>query len=105
MILSDRDIRAHIDSGRIVIDPFDPDMIQPASIDIRLDRYFRLFDNHKYPHIDPAEDQPDCWLIETAGVRRSFCIPEVRARQRSGAEPGERRSSPVEGIIWDDSGC
>ncbi len=68
MILSDRDIRAHIDSGRIVIDPFDPDMIQPASIDIRLDRYFRLFDNHKYPHIDPAEDQPDLTrLVETAG--------------------------------------
>ncbi len=67
MILSDRDIRAHIDSGRIVIDPFDPDMIQPASIDIRLDRYFRLFDNHKYPHIDPAEDQPELTrLIETA---------------------------------------
>lgn len=34
-------------------------MIQPSSIDVRLDRYFRLFDNHKYPYIDPAEDQPD----------------------------------------------
>ena len=34
-------------------------MVQPSSIDVRLDRYFRLFDNHKYPFIDPAEDQPD----------------------------------------------
>src|SRR5215207_8459549 len=34
-------------------------MIQPSSIDVRLDRYFRLFDNHKYPFIDPAEDQPE----------------------------------------------
>jgi dCTP deaminase len=34
-------------------------MIQPSSIDVRIDRYFRLFDNHKYPFIDPAEDQPD----------------------------------------------
>jgi dCTP deaminase len=34
-------------------------MIQPSSIDVRLDKYFRLFDNHKYPFIDPAEEQPD----------------------------------------------
>lgn len=67
MILSDRDIRSGIDVGRIVIDPFDPVMIQPASIDVRLDRYFRLFDNHKYPHIDPSEDQPELTrLVETA---------------------------------------
>jgi dCTP deaminase len=33
--------------------------VQPSSIDVRLDKYFRLFDNHKYPYIDPAEDQPD----------------------------------------------
>lgn len=67
MLLSDRDIRVSLDEGRIVIDPFDPVMIQPASIDVRLDRYFRLFDNHKYPHIDPAEDQPELTrLVETA---------------------------------------
>jgi dCTP deaminase len=41
-------------------------MIQPSSIDVRLDRYFRLFDNHKYPFIDPAEEQPELTrLIET----------------------------------------
>ena len=41
-------------------------MIQPSSIDVRLDRYFRLFDNHKYPFIDPAEEQPDLThLVET----------------------------------------
>src|SRR5689334_21163168 len=34
-------------------------MVQPSSVDVRLDRYFRLFDNHKYPFIDPAEDQSD----------------------------------------------
>ncbi|ODT36315.1 MAG: dCTP deaminase, partial [Microbacterium sp. SCN 71-17] len=34
-------------------------MVQPSSVDVRLDRYFRLFDNHKYPFIDPAEDQPE----------------------------------------------
>ncbi len=42
-------------------------MVQPASVDVRLDRYFRLFDNHKYPVIDPAADQPDLTrLVEVA---------------------------------------
>ena len=59
MLLSDRDIRAELDAGRIGLEPYAPEMIQPSSIDVRIDRYFRLFDNHKYPFIDPAEDQPD----------------------------------------------
>ena len=67
MLLSDRDIRSHIDAGRIALDPYDASMIQPSSVDVRIDRYFRLFDNHKYPVIDPAEDQPDLTrLIEVA---------------------------------------
>jgi dCTP deaminase len=59
MLLSDRDIRAELAAGRIGLDPLDLAMVQPSSIDVRLDRYFRLFDNHKYPFIDPAEDQPE----------------------------------------------
>ncbi len=59
MLLSDRDILAEIDAERIALDPFDPGMIQPSSIDVRLDKFFRVFDNHKYPHIDPAADQSD----------------------------------------------
>ncbi|MGN7247876.1 dCTP deaminase [Janibacter anophelis] len=59
MLLSDRDIRAEIDGGRVVLDPWDPTMVQPSSVDVRLDKYFRLFDNHKYPVIDPAADQPE----------------------------------------------
>ncbi|VTR75675.1 MULTISPECIES: dCTP deaminase [Cellulomonas] len=59
MLLSDRDITAELDSGRVVLDPYDPAMLQPSSIDVRLDRFFRLFDNHKYPVIDPSQDQPD----------------------------------------------
>jgi dCTP deaminase len=59
MLLSDRDIRAELESGRVQLDPLDLGMIQPSSIDVRLDKYFRLFDNHKYPFIDPAEEQPD----------------------------------------------
>ncbi len=59
MLLSDRDIRAEIEAGRIGLDPYSPDLVQPSSIDIRLDRYFRVFENHRYPHIDPAEEQVD----------------------------------------------
>lgn len=59
MLLSDRDILAEIEAGRVGLDPFDPGMIQPSSIDVRLDKFFRVFDNHKYPHIDPAADQSD----------------------------------------------
>ena len=59
MLLSDRDIRAELERERIRLEPYEPGMIQPSSIDVRLDRYFRLFDNHKYPFIDPAEDQPE----------------------------------------------
>ncbi|PYI65542.1 dCTP deaminase [Arthrobacter livingstonensis] len=59
MLISDRDIRAEIDAKRIVLDPYDPAMVQPSSVDVRMDRYFRLFDNHRYAHIDPAEEQPE----------------------------------------------
>lgn len=59
MLLSDRDIRAEIESGRIGLEPFDPAMVQPASVDIRLDRFFRTFENHRYQFIDPRDDQPD----------------------------------------------
>ena len=59
MLLSDRDIRAEIQSGRVGLDPFDEEMIQPSSVDVRLDRYFRVFENHRYSFIDPAIEQPD----------------------------------------------
>ena len=59
MLLSDRDIKAEIDTERVRLEPYDPGMIQPSSIDVRLDKFFRLFDNHKYPVIDPSLDQPE----------------------------------------------
>jgi dCTP deaminase len=59
VLLSDRDILAEIAAGRVDLAPFDKEMVQPSSVDIRLDRYFRVFENHRYPHIDPAADQPD----------------------------------------------
>ena len=59
MLLSDRDILAEVTEGRIALEPWDPAMLQPSSIDVRLDRFFRVFENHRYPHIDPAEEQPE----------------------------------------------
>ena len=51
----------HAYSQRITLSrsSYDEAMIQPSSIDFRLDKFFRVFDNHKYPHIDPAADQSD----------------------------------------------
>jgi len=59
VLLSDHDIKAEINSGRVKVEPFDGAMIQPSSVDVRLDRFFRVFENHKYSVIDPSIEQPD----------------------------------------------
>ena len=59
MVLSDRTIRAEIDAGRIAFDPYDPSLIQPSSVDVRVDRFFRVFHNNRYPYIDVREEQED----------------------------------------------
>ena len=67
MILSDRDIRAYIESGRITIDPFDPACVQPSSVDLHVDSQFRVFANSRYPFIDVREEMPD--LTELVEVK------------------------------------
>lgn len=59
MLLSDRDIRAQIQENRVRVEPYDVGMIQPSSIDVRLDRFFRVFENHKYSVIDPSVEQSE----------------------------------------------
>jgi dCTP deaminase len=54
-VLSDGTIRRMVDEGRLKIDPWDPAMVQPASVDLRLGRSFRVFHNHRLPAIDLAE--------------------------------------------------
>jgi dCTP deaminase len=56
VILSDRSLREAIEAGRIVVDPFDPATIQPSSIDVRVDRLFRVFRNHTAGVIDVKQD-------------------------------------------------
>jgi dCTP deaminase len=59
VLLSDKDIKAEIGSGRVGMEPYDVAMVQPSSIDVRLDRFFRVFENHRYPHIDPSTEQAE----------------------------------------------
>jgi len=58
-VLADRDIRAEIESGRVRIEPYDPADLQPSSVDLHLDRSFRVFRNNRYPYIDVRQLQPD----------------------------------------------
>ena len=68
MLLSDRDLKAALVAGRMGLAPYDEAMVQPSSIDVRLDRYFRVFANHRYTHIDPAVAQDDLTeLVEPDG--------------------------------------
>jgi dCTP deaminase len=59
VVLSDRTIRAEVEAERIVIDPFDPGMVQPASVDVRVDRRFRVFHNARHPYIDVRKPMDD----------------------------------------------
>jgi dCTP deaminase len=74
VLLSDRDIRAELDAERIKLDPLDRTMIQPSSVDVRLDRFFRLFDNHKYAHIDPSQDQPELTRLVEVDPHEPFVL-------------------------------
>jgi dCTP deaminase len=59
VLLSDRDIRSEIAAERLAIDPYDPDLVQPSSVDVRLDNMFRVFNNTRYTHIDPSIQQDE----------------------------------------------
>ena len=58
-VLADRDIRAELESGRVRIEPYDPIDLQPSSVDLHLDRSFRVFRNNRYAFIDVRQPQPD----------------------------------------------
>ena len=74
MLLSDRDIRSAIDSGRLSIDPFSPELVQPSSVDVRIDRFFRLFDNHRYAHIDPRQEQDELTRLVEVDPDEAFIL-------------------------------
>ncbi len=74
MLLSDRDILSYVDSGRVRLEPWDRQMIQPSSVDVHLDRFFRLFNNHRYPVIDPAADQSELTRLVDVPAQGSFVL-------------------------------
>ena len=74
MLLSDRDIKAQIEAGRIGLDPLEMGLLQPSSMDVRLDKFFRLFDNHKYPFIDPKEQQDELTRLVEVEPNEAFIL-------------------------------
>jgi dCTP deaminase len=74
VILSDRSIRDQIEAGRIVLDPFDASCVQPASVDLRLDRYFRVFLNHTMPVIDVKQNLEELTRLVEIDDDRAFIL-------------------------------
>src|SRR5919198_1306653 len=73
-VLSDRDIRAAIDSGEVGIRPYDPRDLQPSSVDLHLDRRFRVFRNNRYPYIDVRAPQPDLTELLSVADDEAFIL-------------------------------
>ena len=73
-VLADRDIRAELESGRVRIDPYDPADLQPSSVDLHLDRSFRVFRNNRYAFIDPRTPQPDLTELLTVEDDEPFIL-------------------------------
>ncbi len=74
VVLSDRTIRAEIEAGRIVIEPLDEELIQPSSVDVRVDSRFRVFHNARYPYIDVRQPMEDLTELVDVSEREPFIL-------------------------------
>ena len=74
MVLSDRTIRRLLAEGRIGIDPYDEALLQPSSVDVRVDRFFRVFHNARYPYIDVKEPQEELTELVEIDDGRAFIL-------------------------------
>lgn len=74
MLLSDGGITRQIRAGLVGVDPFDPDLVQPASLDVRLGSQFRVFTSHRYAAIDPQADHPGLTSLVQAGGDEPFIL-------------------------------
>ncbi|HUF94980.1 MAG TPA: dCTP deaminase [Acidimicrobiia bacterium] len=74
MIYSDRTIKESISSGKIAIEPYEPNFVQPSSIDLRVSNGFRVFVNHRYSEIDPRAPQADLTQLIEVGVDEPFML-------------------------------
>ncbi len=109
MVLSDRTIQRLLAEGRIEIDPYDEALLQPSSVDVRVDRFFRVFRNSRYPFIDVKQEQEDLTeLVEIDGEPFILHPGRVRARLDAGADQAPRRSRRPPGgkvAVWAASAC
>ena len=101
MVLSDRTIRRLLDEGRIGIDPYEPALMQPSSVDVRVDRYFRVFRNSRYPFIDVKAQQEDLTeLVEVTDDEAfilhpgEFVLGSTRSEERRVGKECRSRWSP-----------
>jgi dCTP deaminase len=74
VILSDRTIREELDAGRVAIDPLGDGCIQPSSVDLHIDRYFRVFRNHTMGHIDVKQNLEDLTELVEIGEDDTFML-------------------------------
>src|SRR5437660_8166721 len=74
MVLSDRTIARLLAEGRILIEPYDPSLLQPSSVDVRVDRFFRVFHNARYPYIDVREPQEDLTELVEVPMETPFIL-------------------------------
>src|SRR5256885_14444828 len=74
MVLADRAIARLLEEGRIEIDPYDDSLLQPSSVDVRVDRFFRVFHNNRYPYIDVREEQEDLTELVEIEDDRPFIL-------------------------------
>src|SRR5207245_2134663 len=74
VVLSDGTIRRLLEEGRIQIEPYDDALLQPSSVDVRVDRYFRVFHNARYPFIDVKQPQDDLTELVEIGEEQPFIL-------------------------------
>ncbi len=74
MVLSDHTIKLELARGRIVVEPCNPDDVQPSSVDLHLGDDFQVFRNSRYPYIDPGREQPGLTEQVRASVEEPFVL-------------------------------
>jgi dCTP deaminase len=74
MVLSDRTIRRQLSEGRIEVEPYDESLLQPSSLDVRVDRFFRVFRNSRYPFIDVKKEMEDLTELVEIGAAEPFIL-------------------------------
>jgi dCTP deaminase len=74
MVLSDRTIKQEIEAGRLVFDPYDESLVQPSSVDVRVDRSFRVFNNSRYPYIDVRKPMEELTTLVSVSDEEPFVL-------------------------------